>query len=128
MTVRCLIFLLLLPVVTFGQQRFYGTRVSSLTLTGALNQTDLQVIPLRAGDIITEENVRAAIQALHDTGQYSYVAVNAEDAGSGTTRLDFQVRPFYFFSTFRVVPENLLDRALSGLIRLPYGDRFSNIV
>src|SRR5262245_22227158 len=128
MTVRCLIFLVLLPVVTFGQQRFFGTRVNSLTLTGALNQSDLQVIPLHTGDIITEANVRAAIQALHDTGQYSYIAVNAEDAGGGTTKLDFQVRPFYFFSTFRVVPENLLDRPLSGLLRLPFGERFTNTV
>ena len=128
MTVRCLIFLLLLPVVTFGQQRFYGTRVNSLTLTGALSQSDLQVIPLRAGDIITEENVRAAIQALYDTGQYSFVAVDAQDAGGGTTKLEFQVRPFYFFSTFRLVPEDLIDRPLSGLLRLPYGERFSNTV
>jgi len=128
MTVRCLIFLLLLPVVTFGQQRFYGTRVNSLTLTGALSQSDLQVIPLRTGDIITEENVRAAIQALYDTGQYSFVAVDAQDAGGGTTKLEFQVRPFYFFSTFRLVPEDLIDRSLSGLLRLPFGDRFSNTV
>src|SRR5262245_15224065 len=128
MTVRCLIFLLLLPVVTFGQQRFYGTRVNSLTLTGALNQSDLQVIPLRPGHIITEDTVRASIQALHDTGKYSFVAVDAQDAGGGTTNLDFQVRPFYFFSTFRLVPEDLLDRSLSGLVRLPYGERFSNTV
>src|SRR5262245_6124501 len=104
MTVRCLIFLLLLPVVTFGQQRFYGTRVNSLTLTGALNESDLQIIPLHPGDIITEEKVRASIQALYDTGKYSFIAVDARDAGGGTTRLDFQVRPFYFFSTFRVIP------------------------
>src|SRR5262245_19245538 len=128
MTVRCLIFLLLLPVVTFGQQRFYGTRVNSVTLTGAVNQSDQQLIPLHPGDIITEENVRASIQALYDTGQYSFVAVDAEDAGGGTTKLDFQVRPFYFFSTFRLVPEDLLDRSLSGLLRLPYGERFSNTV
>ena len=128
MTVRCLIFLLLLPGVTFGQQRFYGTRVNSLTLTGAPNQSDLQVIPLRAGDTITEEKVRTAIQALYDTGQYSFVAVDAEDAGGGTTKLDFQVRPFYFFSTFRMVPEDLIERPLSGMLRLPYGERFSNTV
>src|SRR5262245_52479260 len=127
MTVRCLIFLLLLPVVTFGQQRFYGTRVSSVTLTGALNDSDVQVIPLHSNDIITVENVRAAIQAIYDTGRYSFVEVDAEPSDGGT-HLDFRVRPLYFFSTFRLEPDTLLNRSITGLFRLPYGERFYQTV
>jgi outer membrane protein insertion porin family len=124
MMVRCLIFLLLLPALSFGQQQFYGTRASSLTLTGSSTDSDLQAVPLHSGDILTEDNVRAAIQALYDTHRYSYIEVDAAPE-SGGTHLTFIVRPYYFFSTFRLDPDNLLDRSISGFFRLPFGEKFS---
>src|SRR5262245_3562865 len=127
MTVRCLIFLLLFPTFSFGQQQFYGTRVSSLSFSGPATESDLQLIPLPVGDAIIPENVRASIQALHDTGRYSYIAVDAVPEGTGT-RLTFVVRAVYFFSTFVLQPDNLLDRPISGFLRLPYGERFSQNV
>src|SRR5262245_46630773 len=124
MTVRRLIFLLLFPTIIYGQQQYYGTRVSSISLTGPSVQADLNTIPLRRGEIITIDNVRAAIQALYDTGRYSYVEVSATPEASGT-RLEFVVRPHFFFTTIRLVPEDLLRRPLSSLLRLPYGEKFS---
>src|ERR1051326_131793 len=105
MTVRRLIFLLLLPAcAAFGQQQYYGTRVSTVTVAGDSARSDLQAIPLRPGDVITTENVRAAIQALYDTGYYSFIEVDAEPEATGT-RLEFRVRPFFFFSTIRLQPD-----------------------
>src|SRR5262245_49960033 len=127
MTVRRLIFLLLFPAIAYAQQQFYGTRVGSLSLSGLSDQSDLQKIPLRPGDIITTENVRASIQALYDTGKYAYIEVDARTQPTGT-HLEFRVRPFFFFSTIRLSPEELLERPLSSFLRLPYGERFSQSV
>ncbi len=124
MTVRRLIFLLLFPAVLLGEQQYYGTRVSTLSLTGVSDPSDLQLVPIRSGDVITIDNLRTSIQALYDTGRYSYIEVDAVTEPAGTL-LEFRVRPYFFFSTIRLEPENLLDRPLSGLFRLPYGEKFS---
>src|ERR1041385_501004 len=124
MTVRRLILLLLLPACALGQQQYYGTRVSSLSLSGAPTQSDLQNLPLKSGDLMSMDNVRASIQALYNTGRYSYIEVDATPEGSGT-HIEFVVKPFFFFSTIRLQPENLLDRPLSGILRLPYGEKYS---
>src|SRR2546425_8059852 len=113
MTVRCLILLLLFPTFSFGQQQFYGTRVSGLSLSGSATESDLQFIPLHRGDTLTPTNVRDSIQALYNTGRYSYIEVAATPADGGI-QVTFRVRPYYFFSTFRLQPENLLDRSISG--------------
>jgi outer membrane protein insertion porin family len=124
MTVRRLLFLLFFPGIVFGQQQYYGTRVSGLSLTGAADQSDLQLVPLKPGDFVTAESIQSSIQALYDTGRYRYIEVDAVADSSGT-RLEFRVRRHFFFSSIRLEPENLLDRPLSGLFRLPYGEKFS---
>src|SRR5262249_38052494 len=82
-------------------------------------------LPVHIGDTLTPQNVRASIQALYDTGRYSYIEADATAAADGTTALTFRVRPVFFFSTFRLEPENLLDRSLSSYFRLPFGERFT---
>ena len=125
MIVRGLILVLFLPWLAQAQQQYYGTRLSNITVSGSESQADLEALPIHVGDVLTPQNVRAAIQALYDTGQYSYVDVDANAAADGTTSLTFRVRPFFFFSTFRLEPENLLDRSLSAHIRLPFGEKFT---
>jgi outer membrane protein insertion porin family len=125
MIVRGLILVLFLPWLAQAQQQYYGTRLSSITVSGSESQTDLEALLIHVGDVLTPQNVRAAIQALYDTGKYSYVDVDANAAADGTTSLTFRVRPFFFFSTFRLEPENLLDRSLSAHIRLPFGEKFT---
>lgn len=126
MKVRGVILGLLLPWFAMAQQEYYGTRISGITLSGSGvdAQDDLRTLPIHSGDTLTVDNLRAAIQALYDTGHYSYIEVEGAKAADGGTQLTFDVRPNYFFSTFRLVPENLLDRSLSSYIRLPIGDKF----
>ncbi len=125
MKVQGLILALLLPWSVQAEQQYYGTRASSVALSGTESQADLQTLPLHAGDVITPENLRASIQALYDTGHYRYIEVDANPTVDGGTALTFGVKPNYFFSTFRLEPENLLDQPLSGHFRLPVGEKFS---
>src|SRR5262249_33688744 len=99
-------------------------RVASISLVGADSQSDLQHIPLRTGDTITEDKVRAGIQALYDTGRYSQVEVDASPAPDGGINLAFRVTSNFYFGTIRLEPPKLLERTISGYARLPYGEKF----
>ena len=97
MKIRRLFFLMLLsvPALAFAQEQYYGTIASSIRVEGA-DPSDRDRISLHAGDVIRPENVRAAIQALFDTGRYRTVEVDAVSADNGTA-LTFNVTPHYFF-------------------------------
>src|SRR5438874_1897136 len=126
MKVQAVVLVLLVPWLVHAQQPYYGTHLAKVALLGTDSPADLQVIPVHPGDVLTPENVRSSIQALYNTGHYSYVEVDAEpDAAGGGTSLTFRVRPNFFFSTIRLQPENLLERPLSGYFRLPYGEKYS---
>ncbi|HMF00336.1 MAG TPA: POTRA domain-containing protein [Terriglobia bacterium] len=125
MKVRDLILVLFLPSLAQAQEQYYGTRVSGIAVSGSASQADLATLPIRVGDTLTPQNVRTVIEALYNTGQYSYVDADANVVADGTTSLTFRVRPFFFFSTFRLEPENLLDRSLSAYFRLPFGEKFA---
>src|SRR5258708_5268122 len=117
MKVRVVILVLLLPWLVHAQQAYYGTRLAKVELSGSETPADLQVVPIHPGDVLTPENVRQSIQALYNTGHYSYVEVDADPASGGAgTDLTFRVRPNFFFSTIRLQPENLLERPLSGYL------------
>src|SRR2546428_10269676 len=126
MKVQVLILVLLVPSWLDAEQQYYGTRIASLTLSGAESQADLPLLPIRSGEIITAENIRLSIQALYNTGHYSYVEVDATPAANGETDLIFRVQSNFFFSTIRLEPENLLERPLSAYFRLPYGEKFTS--
>ena len=55
-----LILGLLLPWFVQAQQQYYGAHVSSLALSGAESETDLQALPIHPGDVLTVENLRDA--------------------------------------------------------------------
>src|SRR6267143_3276157 len=125
MKVQAVILVLLVSWFVHAEVQYYGTRVASLALSGTESQTDLEVLPIHPGDIITPENIRSSLQALYNTGHYSSVEVDATPNAGGGTDLTFRVHSNFFFSTIRLEPENLLDRPLSGYFRLPYGERFT---
>jgi outer membrane protein assembly complex protein YaeT len=128
MKMRRLLMLLWLPAMAcaaYAQQSFYGTTVSGISLSADADPADQARIPIKPGDVLTPENVRASIQALFDTGQYRSVEVDATATSAGT-QLTFNVVRHLFFGTFELVPEELLDRAISTLIRLPVGQRYSD--
>jgi len=114
-----------IPTLAWAQQAFYGTRVSNISLSEGADPKDLERISLHSGDMITPENVRAAIQALFETAHYRSVEVDASSSDAGTN-LTFLVTPHSYFGTFRLLPENILERPLSTLLRLPVGQKFSN--
>jgi outer membrane protein insertion porin family len=120
-----LLLLLWVPTLGLAQQLLYGTRASSVSLSERGDPKDLDRISIHSGDLITPENVRAAIQALFDTAHYHSIEVDAVASGEGTA-LTFVVTPHSYFGSFRLLPENLLERPLSTLVRLPVGQRFSN--
>jgi outer membrane protein insertion porin family len=124
MKVQGVILGLLLPWLALAQQQYYGTRIADITLSGTGSQSDLASLSIHRGDILTVDNLRSAIQALYDTGHYSYVEVEAMPAGSGGTTLTFRVKENYFFSTFRLEPDDLLEHPLSSYVRLPVGEKF----
>ncbi len=125
MKAQGLILGLLLPCLALAEQQYYGNRASNITLSGTNSETDLDVVPIHRGDTITVENVRASIQALYNTGHYRYVEVDAQSTPDGSTTLRFSVKPNFFFSTFVLEPDNLLDRPLSSQVRLPVGEKFN---
>lgn len=118
------LLLLWLPSLAFGQDAYYGTTATSIRLSESANPEDLQRLAVHTGEVITPENIRASIQALFDSGRYRGVEVDAVSSPSGT-ELTFTVSPHQFFGTFVLKPENLLDRPLSTLLRLPVGQKFS---
>ena len=124
MRVISLLTAILLPLTALAQQPYFGTRVSSIEITGAPDEL-IEGIPLRPDDIISAASIRTAIQALYEKGRYASIEVDATPAPDGRTRLTFRVRAPYFFSTIRLEPSDLLERPLSSYLSLPYGERFS---
>ena len=112
MKIRRLFFLMLLlvPPLAFAQQEYYGTVASGIRVEGA-DPADRDRISLRVGDVIRPENVRAAIQALFDTGRYRTIEVDAVSANNGTA-LTFNATPTDFFGKLTLTPESLLERPL----------------
>src|SRR5262245_17748429 len=125
MKVPALILGLLLPCLAEGQQQYYQNRISSLALSGSDSPDDLEALPMQVGGILTPENLRASIQALYDTGHYSYVEADATAAPDGTVSLTFRVRHNYYFSTFLLEPDDLIEHSLSSHFRLPIGEKYS---
>ena len=87
MRIICLISCVLLPLALAAQQPD-STRVGTIAIEGA-PESILEVIPLRSGDILTTELIRASIQALFDEGRYGQIEVDASESQDGTTSLTF---------------------------------------
>src|SRR3989442_15696052 len=102
MKVQGLILALLLPWSVRAEQQYYGTRASSVTVSGTDSQADLQTLPLHAGDVITPENLHASIQPRYDTGHYRYIEAHANPNVHRATALTFGPKPNYFSTTFRL--------------------------
>jgi len=120
--IRRLFLILWFPSVVLAQQQYYGTAVSSVRIAGDA-ESDLNILPVQVGVTLTPQNVRDSLRKLYATGRYRTASVDAESSSSGT-QITFNVARHTFFSTFRLVPD-LLDRPLSGLLRLPVGQRFA---
>jgi outer membrane protein insertion porin family len=119
----CLISWVLFPVALAAQQP-YAAPVGTIAIEGA-PQTVLEAIPIRSGDVLSAESIRASIQALFDVGGYGRINVEASETAGGTTALTFLVEEPYFLATVILSPATLLERPLSNYLDLPHGQRFS---
>jgi outer membrane protein assembly factor BamA len=97
MMIRRLLILLWLPAMAYAQQPYYGTTVSGVSLSEDTEPSDIGLIPIKPGDVLTADSVRASIQALYDTGRYRAVEVDATRSSNGT-QLTFNAVRHLFFS------------------------------
>jgi len=116
MKVQGLILVLLVPWLAHAQQQYSGTRVANIALSGADSQADLQVIPLRIGEVITVENVRTSIQALYNTGG-TVISKLTRNRLRRVVRASLSASACSFSRQFRLTPNNLLERSLSSYVR-----------
>jgi len=124
MKAPALLILLLFTSTALAQQPYYGTTASEIKLPLPADPGDAPVLKIRQGETITEQNIRDSIQALYNTGHYRSIAVDAMTVPGGT-QITFQVEAQYYFSTFRLEPENLLDRPITSYFPPPLGKKFS---
>jgi outer membrane protein insertion porin family len=123
MRMICLISWVLFPLALAAQQP-YAAPVGTIAIEGA-SPTVLEAIPIRSGDVLSAESIRASIQALFDVGGYGRINVDASETADGTTALTFLVEEPYFLATVILSPATLLERPLSNYLDLPHGQRFS---
>ena len=123
MRMICLISWVLFPLALAAQQP-YAAPVGTIAIEGA-PPTVLEAIPIRSGDVLSAESIRASIQALFDVGGYGRINVDASETADGTTALTFLVEEPYFLATVILSPATLLERPLSNYLDLPHGQRFS---
>jgi outer membrane protein insertion porin family len=82
-------------------------------------------IGLKPGDILTRTGLKAAIQALYDTGSFSEIAAAAVPEGDGV-QLEFHLRFCTYFSRFFVSKNtDLGGRSPYEAMALPIGERFT---
>ncbi|HLK21701.1 MAG TPA: POTRA domain-containing protein [Bryobacteraceae bacterium] len=84
------------------------------------------MLPVQTGQPLRADDLRAAIQRLYATGEYSDISVDATDAANGVT-LRFITKPAYFIGNVRVtgVPEPPNQGQLTVATKLQLGADFS---
>jgi outer membrane protein insertion porin family len=127
-----------------GTSSYEGLGVASVEFPG-VSQADLerlrQLIPQKSGEPLDRDRIRESIQALHATGRFDDVRVEATRTGDGRVVLSFITTANYFvgqitvegtpnrptenqvanaskFQLGEVFTGEKLDRALSGIKRL----------
>jgi outer membrane protein assembly complex protein YaeT len=82
-------------------------------------------IGLKPGDTLTRTGLKAAIQALYDTGNFSDIAAEASTESDGV-QLQFRLVLSTYFDRF-IVPRSvdLAGRSPAEAMALPVGERFS---
>ncbi|HEY7617262.1 MAG TPA: outer membrane protein assembly factor BamA [Terriglobales bacterium] len=110
---------------------YEGLKVENVELSGISNPGDLRrtrdLIPIREGDTLRRERVRESIQALHGTGRFADIRVEAEHAGQGGVSLNFLTEANYFVGSITV--EGLRGKPTSGQVanasKLQLGEVFT---
>lgn len=109
-------------------QGLYGLPVRDVRIEPAGEFIDPEAIdlPLVAGDSLSVDSLRQAMQYLYDEGTFGQIEVEATSMDDGV-EVVFRVAPPYFFATVRLEPDELLERPLASYLEMPYGQRFSAV-
>ena len=107
---------------SFGKE----IRVIEFSADGPLERSHYDCcIGLKPGDTLTRTGLKAAIQALYDTGNFSEIAAEASAEGDGV-HLRFRLMLSTYFDRF-ILPRSvdLAGRSPAEAMPLPVGERFS---
>src|SRR5215471_18001024 len=113
MKASALLILLLFPSLALAQQQYFGRTATSVNLPPPADSTDSARLTIHPNDVITVENIRSSIQGLYDTGHYQDIKADITTTGQDTV-VTFIVTAQFYFSTFRMQPENLLPRPFTS--------------
>ncbi len=85
------------------------------------------LIPQKVGETLTRDKVRQSIQAIHATGRFSDVQVEAERVGGGQVALVFRAQPNYFVGEIFVegAPEPPAANQVVNASKLQLGEVFT---
>jgi outer membrane protein insertion porin family len=130
-SIPCLLSLLLFEAAALPSEpaaQYFGKAIRRIDYQ---SDTPLQrdrydgVIGLKPGALLTHTALKAALQALYDSGRFSMIAAEVVPEESGIV-LIFSLRLHYYFDTFRVEGKApLRGRSPSAVITLPVGEHFS---
>lgn len=85
---------------------YQGLIIEEIRFPDVVNPADQehfrQVIPLKTGDPLDRERIRQSIQALHDTGRFADIQVEAERTPEGKAAIIVHTTPNYFFGSVDV--------------------------
>ena len=86
-----------------------------------------ELIPQKAGDPLQRENVRQSIQALHSTGRFADIQVEAESTSDQQVMLMFRMRPNFFVGEIFVegAPNPPAANQVVNASKLQLGELFS---
>ena len=82
-----------------GMNSYEGLTVQEIDFPGLPSPSVkrlLDLIPQKVGAALARDNVRESIQALHATGRFADIRVEAERTPDGQVELEFRMRPNFF--------------------------------
>ena len=114
-----------------GLSSYDGLRVESVTFPGISQSNDLphmrELITQHEGEGLNRERVRESIQALHATGRFADIRVEAERTSGGGVALSFITEPNYFVGGITVEgnPAKPTASQIANVCKLQLGELFT---
>ena len=119
------------PPVTGGMTSYEGLTVQTINFPDLPSATAqrlmVDLIPQKTGAPLLRDNVRQSIQALHSTGRFADIQVDAERTGNGQVVLSFRTQPNFFVGQIFVegAPNPPAANQVVNASKLQLGELFS---
>jgi outer membrane protein insertion porin family len=117
--------------VDTSQSAYLGLPVQEIRFPNVASETDKkqfrQVISQEVGTPLDREHIRQSIQALHATGRFSDIRVEAEPADGGGVAVLFLTSPNYFVGKVSVIgaPSRPSENQVANASKLQLGELFT---